>query len=42
LLNFAHPDVDYPRTTAEVIGLTNAALAGRDRDRMLRLAAAFD
>jgi hypothetical protein len=42
LLNAAHPDVSYSRTTAQVIGETNAALASGDRDTMLILAADFD
>ena len=42
LLNSAHPDVSYSRTTAQVIGETNAALASGDRDAMLILAADFD
>jgi len=42
LLNSAHPDVDYPRTTAEVIADVNAALASNDRSTMLALAAELD
>jgi hypothetical protein len=42
LLNSAHPDVDYPRTTAEVIAAVNAALASNDRSTMLTLAAQLD
>ena len=42
LLNSAHPDVDYPRTTAEVIADVNAALASQDRSTMLNLATALD
>ena len=42
LLNSAHPDVDYPRTTAEVIADVNAALASHDRSTMLALAAELD
>ena len=42
LLNSAHPDVDYPRTTAEVIADVNAALASQDRSTMLSLATALD
>ena len=42
LLNSAHPDVDYPRTTASIIADVNAALASNDRDVMLALAAALD
>jgi hypothetical protein len=42
LLNSSHPDVDYPRTTAEVIADVNAALASGDRSTMLDLAAELD
>jgi hypothetical protein len=42
LLNSAHPDQNYPRTTSEVIGSVNAALASNDRDTMLALATALD
>jgi hypothetical protein len=42
LLNSAHPDVDYPRTTAEVITDVNAALASNDRNTMLALASELD
>jgi hypothetical protein len=42
LLNSAHPDIDYPRTTAEVIADVNAALASNDRSTMLSLAAELD
>jgi hypothetical protein len=42
LLNSAHPDVDYPRTTAEVIADVNAALASNSRSTMLALAAELD
>jgi len=42
LLNSAHPDVDYPRTTAEVIAEVNAALASNDRSTMLALASELD
>jgi hypothetical protein len=42
LLNAAHPDVDYPRTEAEIIADVNAALASGDRSTMLTLAAALD
>jgi hypothetical protein len=41
LLNSAHPDVDYPRTTAEVISDVNAALTG-SRSTMLALASELD
>ena len=42
LLNAAHPDVAYPRLTADVIAQVNAALASDSRDTMLALAAALD
>lgn len=42
LLNSAHPDVNYPRTTAEVIADVNAALASNDRTTMLNLASELD
>jgi hypothetical protein len=42
LLNSAHPDIDYPRTTAEVIADVNAALASGNRSVMLALAAELD
>jgi hypothetical protein len=42
LLNSAHPDVDYPRTTSSVIADVNAALASNNRTTMLNLASALD
>ena len=42
LLNAAHPDVDYTRTTAQVIASVQAALASNSRDTMLTLASALD
>jgi hypothetical protein len=42
LLNAAHPDVNYPRTTAEVIADVNAALASGNRTTMLNLASELD
>ena len=42
LLNSAHPNIDYPRTTAQVIADVNAALASGNRATMLTLAAALD
>lgn len=42
LLNSAHPDVDYPRTTAQVIAAVNSALAGGNRATMLNVATALD
>jgi hypothetical protein len=35
LLNSAHPDINYPRTTDEVIAQVNNALESGDRDTML-------
>lgn len=42
LLNSAHPDVDYPSTTAEVIADVNTALASGSRSTMLALATSLD
>jgi hypothetical protein len=42
LLNAAHPDVDFPRTEAEIIAAVNAALATKDRATILALASALD
>lgn len=42
LLNAAHPGVDYPRTTGEVVAQVNSALASGNRDTMLTLAAQLD
>jgi hypothetical protein len=42
LLNSAHPDVDYPLTTQEVIDAVNAALASGDRGAMIDLAGQLD
>ena len=42
LLNSAHPDIDYPMTTNEVIQAVNAALASNDRATMLALASQLD
>jgi hypothetical protein len=42
LLNSAHPEVAYPRTTSEVVSDVNAALASGDRSIMLTLAAELD
>jgi hypothetical protein len=42
LLNAAHPNVNYPRTTAEVIADVNAALASGNRSTMLALASELD
>jgi hypothetical protein len=41
LLNASHPDVDYPRTAADVLTAVNTALT-QNRDAMLALAAALD
>lgn len=42
LLNSAQPDIDYPRTTAEVIADVNAALSSNNRSTMLTLASELD
>lgn len=42
LLNAAHPDMDYPRTTAEILADVNAALTSNNRNTMLALASALD
>jgi hypothetical protein len=42
LLNSAHPDLDYPRTTSAVITDVNAALASGNRTTMLNLAKSLD
>jgi hypothetical protein len=42
LLNSAHPDLNYPRTTAGVIADVNAALASNNRATMLNLAGRLD
>jgi hypothetical protein len=42
LLNSAHPGIDYPLTTAQVIAAVNAALASGDRGTMLALAGSLD
>jgi hypothetical protein len=42
LLDSAHPDIDYPRSTADVIADVNAALASLDPSTMLDLAAELD
>ncbi len=42
LLNAAHPDVDYPRTSTQLISAVNAALASDDRSTILELASALD
>jgi hypothetical protein len=42
LLNAAHPGVDYPRTSAQIIAAVNAALTSNNRDQMLTLATALD
>jgi hypothetical protein len=42
LLDSAHPGIDYPRSTADVIADVNAALASLDRNTMLDLAAELD
>jgi hypothetical protein len=42
VLNAAHPDVDYPLTTAQVISAVNAALASGSRATILALAGSLD
>jgi hypothetical protein len=42
LLNSAHPGVDYPLTTGEVISRVNQALASGSRSAMLELASELD
>ena len=42
LLNASSPEVDYPRTTAEVIADVNAALAFANKTAMLSLARGLD
>lgn len=42
LLNAAHPDMNYPRTTAEILADVNAALRSNNRSTMLALATALD
>lgn len=42
ILNAAHPDVDYPRSSQNIISSTNTALASGNRNSMLQLAATLD
>ena len=42
LLNAAHPNLNYPRTTADVVADVNAALASNNRSTMLALASELD
>lgn len=42
LLNAAHPDIDYPRTTAEILMDVNSALTSNNRSTMLALASELD
>ena len=42
LLNAAHPDVGYPRSSADVLAQVNAALASQSRNVMLALATSLD
>ena len=42
LLNSAHPAIDYPRSTAQVIADVNSALASGDRKAMITLANQLD
>ncbi|HXE74729.1 MAG TPA: kelch repeat-containing protein [Candidatus Xenobia bacterium] len=42
LLNAAHPNVQYPRTEAEIIAAVNAALASQNRNTLVSLAGELD
>ena len=42
LLNAAHPDAGYPRSSADVLAQVNAALASQSRNVMLALATSLD
>ncbi len=42
ILNAEHPEVDFPRSAAEVIAEVNAALASGNRNTILSLATALD
>jgi len=42
LMNASSPEVDYPFTAQEVIGMANAALQSCDRNTMITLASEFD
>ncbi|HEU0292704.1 MAG TPA: hypothetical protein VFR47_08200 [Anaerolineales bacterium] len=42
LLDSAHPDINYPRSAADIIADVNAALASLNRSTMLNLAAELD
>jgi hypothetical protein len=42
VLNGAHPDVNYPRTTGSILTDVHAVLTGGDRTTMLELAAELD
>lgn len=42
LLNASHPNVDYPRTTSNIIADVNSALASNNRNTMLDLAGDLD
>jgi hypothetical protein len=42
LLNAAHPNIDYPRTAAQIIADVNAALASGNRNTILALASQLD
>jgi hypothetical protein len=41
-MNASSPEVDYPFTAQEVIGMANAALQSCDRNMMITLAGEFD
>jgi hypothetical protein len=42
LLDAAHPDLNYPRTPAQIISQVNAALASNSRSQILALATTLD
>ena len=42
LLNAAHPDVDYPLTTTQVIDMTNGAVAGGNKATIESLKNTFE
>jgi hypothetical protein len=42
LLNAGDSDLNYPRTTAQILSDVNAALSSNDRDTMLTLASQLD
>ena len=42
VLNAAHPDVNYPRTVADIQSAVNAAIASGDKTTVTNLATAID